>query len=167
MVNVSTVVKKSDRRRRPVVNLAPCSCAAAVMYRSTFPCCAHCKTRHCLTDASTDANKRFAYVAKPYPMNRFRNVFTKIGKMSQNIIKSSPLFLKGREGRGERGKTSFLVKRSFHAFPASPTLIGNSAKFLWFLRPQGFEQGVGYSQSAFACSDFDFGSVGSVPVAAA
>ena len=67
-VNVSNVVKKSDRRRRPAVNLAPCSCAAAVMYKSTLPCCAHCKTRHCLPDASTEANKRFVYVAKTYLM---------------------------------------------------------------------------------------------------
>ena len=67
-VNVSNVVKKSDRRRRPAVNLAPCSCAAAVMYKSTLPCCAHCKTRPCLTDASTDANKRFVYVVKLYLM---------------------------------------------------------------------------------------------------
>jgi len=35
--------------------------------------------------------------------------------------------LKGREGRGERGKTSFLVKRSFPAFPASSPHIGNKA----------------------------------------
>ena len=62
--NVSKVVKQSDRRRRPVVNLAPCSCAAAVMYKSTLPCYAHRKTRPCLTDASAEANKRFVYVDK-------------------------------------------------------------------------------------------------------
>ena len=63
-VNVSNVVKKNDRRRCPAVNLAPCSCAAAVMYKSTLPCYALCKTRHCLPDASTEANKRVVYVDK-------------------------------------------------------------------------------------------------------
>ena len=60
--------KKSDRRQRPAVNLAPCICAAAVVYISTLPCCAQCKTRPCLADASTDADKRFAYVDKTYLM---------------------------------------------------------------------------------------------------
>ena len=39
--------------------------------------------------------------------------------------------MKGREGRGERGKTSFLVKRSFHAFPASSHRIRNKKKELF------------------------------------
>ena len=64
IVNVSNVVKKNDRRWCPAVNLAPCICVAAVVYKSTLPCCARCKTRHCLTDASTEANKRVAYVDK-------------------------------------------------------------------------------------------------------
>ena len=68
LVNVSNVVRQSERRRRPAVNLAPCICAAAVVYRSTLPCCAQCKTRPCLADASPDADKRFAYVDKTYLM---------------------------------------------------------------------------------------------------
>ncbi|MBQ4314457.1 MAG: hypothetical protein IJC21_03345, partial [Lentisphaeria bacterium] len=59
--------------------------------------------------------------------------------------KVSPLFLKGREGRGERGKTSFLVKRSFQAFPASSPHIGNKAfekkrDILLFSHPTGRQQ---------------------------
>ena len=64
MIIVSNVMKQPYPRRRPAVNLVPCSCAAAVVYKSTLPCYAHSKTRHCLTDASADANKRFAYVKK-------------------------------------------------------------------------------------------------------
>ena len=59
---------RQSERRRPAVNLAPCICAAAVVYKSTLPCYAQCKTRPCLADASTDADKRFAYVDKTYLM---------------------------------------------------------------------------------------------------
>ena len=33
----SNVVKKNNRRRCPAVNLAPCICVAAVVYKSTLP----------------------------------------------------------------------------------------------------------------------------------
>ncbi|MBO5992116.1 MAG: hypothetical protein J6R00_10730, partial [Lentisphaeria bacterium] len=54
------------------------------------------------------------------------------------------LFLKGREGRGERGKTSFLAKRSFPAFPASSPHIGNKAilKSLLMLISQNTRKGL-------------------------
>jgi len=100
---VSKVVKKDDRRRRPAVNLAPCSCAAAVMYKSTLPCCAHSKTRHCHTDASAEANQAFGVCFPNIPKLKF---FGK-GAWGENLcfnkgFPPKPSFAKARHKKSER-----------------------------------------------------------------
>ena len=122
------LLKKSDRRRRPAGNLAPCSCAAAVMYKSTFPCCTHCKTRPCLTLHPPCANKPFCVCCQtiPHMYNKNRVLLIDLEKFSQKLgqcqIKSTPLFLKWVGGSGE-GRNFFSREKKFRPSPDSDHFI--------------------------------------------
>ena len=119
-------MKKSDRRWRPAVNLAPCSCAAAVVYRSTLHCCAHCKTRHCLTDASTEANKRFVYVTKTYlicynkivspsDLEKFSQKLGQYQKLPQCNVAQIGRFFNRADSKSQQKRVQKISKKLFNA----------------------------------------------------